>query len=82
MSDHDLDEQIDKLVSDFRTKITKLVQKHSAKILKEQARSLKDEFKFSASPRKVASKQTTSSPRQQRSRKTKDYESDDSDDSD
>lgn len=79
--DKDLEEQIDKLISDFKSKITRIVSKNQNKLLKEQYKSLKDEMKnnnISSSPKRTRVKPVavhTSS----KSRKSRDYESDDSD---
>jgi len=78
--DRELEEQIDKLVSDFKLKITRTIVKHSNKILKDQAKSLKDELKsnnISSSPKRTRTKptilHTTSSSK---SKKSRDYDTD------
>lgn len=70
MNDNNLDEQIDKIISDLKVKITKLVQKTTTKLLKEQSRSFKDELKT-----KNSGKNT-----QVRSKKSKGYDTDDDSD--
>ena len=79
--DRDTEAQIEKLVDDFRTKITRIVIKNSSKLLKEQSKNFKEQSKNSvvaSSPRKVqnSSRPTTISVSKTRRR---DYDTDDSD---
>ena len=78
--DREMEEQIDKLVSDFKSKITKIILKNQNKLLKEQFKSLKDEMKnnnVSSSPRRTRTKppvlHTSSSSK---SKKSRDYDTD------
>lgn len=48
----EFEEQLDKLFSDFKIKVNKLVSKNANKALKDQAKVLKDEFKFGSSPKR------------------------------
>ena len=78
--DRDTEAQIEKLVDDFRTKITRIVIKNSSKLLKEQSKNFKEQSKNSiaASPRKqqISSRPTSTSISKTRRR---DYDTDDSD---
>ncbi len=49
----EFEEQLDKLFSDFKIKVNKLVTKNANKALKDQAKVLKDEFKFGPSPKRA-----------------------------
>ena len=48
----EFEEQLDKLFSDFKSKVNKLVSKNANKALKDQAKVLKDEFKFGSTPKR------------------------------
>jgi hypothetical protein len=77
MSD-ELEEQLDKMFTDFRIKVLKLVSKNRTKILKDQAKSFKDELRFASSPnRKIVTQQTTVSRPSQRKVTKYDDSSDD-----
>jgi hypothetical protein len=80
--DRETEAQIEKLVDDFRNKITRIVLKNSSKLLKEQAKFFKDEMKMSSSP--VRKSQVSSKPVVpvvvSKSRKKRDYDTDDDSD--
>lgn len=54
--EEELDSQIEKILTDARLKINKLVLKHSSKLLKEQAKALRE-------PDAVVSRRTVSQPK-------------------
>ena len=80
--DRETEAQIEKLVDDFRNKITRIVLKNSSKLLKEQAKYFKDEMKMSSSPARKS--QVSSKPVVpvvvSKSRKKRDYDTDDDSD--
>ena len=80
--DRETEAQIEKLVDDFRNKITRIVLKNSSKLLKEQAKFFKDEMKMSSYP--VRKSQVSSKPVfpvvVSKSRKKRDYDTDDDSD--
>lgn len=79
----ELEDQIDKIFSDFKGKISKLVTKNSTKILKDQAKSLKDELKYTSSPvRRTTDTQVTTKQTKPRKVSKQQYDSDDDEDSD
>lgn len=49
----EFEEQLDKLFTDFKIKVNKLVTRNANKALKDQAKVLKDEFKFGSSPKRA-----------------------------
>lgn len=79
--DRETEAQIEKLVEDFRSKITRIVIKNSGKLLKEQAKNFKEELKGS-SPRRtqVSSKQTSSTSKPTSKSKKRDYDTDEDSD--
>jgi hypothetical protein len=86
----DFEDQLDKLFSDFKIKVTKLVSKNANKALKDQAKVLKEEFKYGSSPKRVSQRESSQreSSQREKSQKNSSYASksrrkdDDSDNSD
>ena len=64
--DRETESQIEKLVDDFRSKITRIVIKNSSKLLKEQAKSFKEELKNGSSPRRAQVSAKPSSTKEKR----------------
>lgn len=76
----EFEEQLDKLFSDFKIKVNKLVTKNANKALKDQAKVLKDEFKFGSSPKRAPQQKEKVQKVATKSRKREEEEySDDSD---
>jgi hypothetical protein len=83
--DRETETQIEKLVEDFRSKITKIVIKNTNKNLKEQAKHFKEEIKNNSSTRKVTDNNSkpsnpSSKPSISSKLKKKNYDTDDDSD--
>ena len=78
--DRETEAQIEKLVEDFRSKITRIVIKNSGKLLKEQAKNFKEELKGASPRRTQVSKQTSSTSKPTPKSKKRDYDTDEDSD--
>jgi hypothetical protein len=78
--DRETEAQIEKLVEDFRSKITRIVIKNSGKLLKEQAKNFKEELKGASPRRTQVSKQTSSTSKPTSKSKKRDYDTDEDSD--
>ena len=78
--DRETEAQIEKLVEDFRSKITRIVMKNSGKLLKEQAKNFKEELKGASPRRTQVSKQTSSTSKPTSKSKKRDYDTDEDSD--
>ena len=77
--DRETEAQIEKLVEDFRSKITKIVIKNSSKLLKEQSKNFKEELRGSSPRRVQVSKQSSTVSKAVPKSKKRDYDTDDED---